>query len=207
VVISSQSAYPRRSARKVLEAELALAAPAMVEPTLVGLGGRREPGRLSLAKNCAQFRTSYRRPIAYRGVTQALIRPSSSNSAAPAAGGKYMRRFSLVAILLGLWITMPISVSAQSFRPVPGLLTSISVGGTSTGAAAVWGINVSGEVFEFDGLLFNQVTGALSQITVDGTAVWGLDSSQNIFQFDPDQQIFTQIQGKLVQIAAHGGSV
>jgi Tectonin domain len=50
--------------------------------------------------------------------------------------------------------------------------------------------------------LFEQVSGALSQISVgaDG-AVWGLDPNQNIFTSDAASSQFVQVPGQLVQIA------
>jgi len=90
---------------------------------------------------------------------------------------------------------LPVCVSAQSFRQVPGKLTSISVGGTSTGAEAVWGINAAQNIFEFDGLQFDDTSGLLTQIAVDGTAVWG--DQRKFLAFDancrcPPQQAFNE---------------
>jgi hypothetical protein len=45
--------------------------------------------------------------------------------------------------------------SAQSFRPVPGKLASIALGGTQTGAVAVWGLDSAQNIYAFDGLLFD----------------------------------------------------
>ncbi len=118
-----------------------------------------------------------------------------------------MRRFALLFFALLLSATAPVCASAQSLRQIPGKLASISVGGTPSGAVAVWGINAAGDIFEFDGLGFDQIEGLLAQIAVDGTAVWGISASQDVFQFDPEQQGFLQVPGKLKQIAVGGGAV
>jgi Tectonin domain len=92
-------------------------------------------------------------------------------------------------------------------QPGSGQLTSISVGGTQTGAAAVWGINSAAQnIFEFDGIAFQNVPGNLTQIAADGATVWGINANGNVFKFDPNQAGFVQIQGNLSQIAAHGGA-
>jgi hypothetical protein len=120
-----------------------------------------------------------------------------------------MKRVSFWPTLVLLCSVMPICASAQSFTfsQVPGQLTSISVGGTQTGAAAVWGINKNGaqNIFEFDGMAFQNIPGNLTQIAVDGDTVWGI-SNGSVFKLDPDQGVFVQIPGNLSQIAAHGGA-
>jgi hypothetical protein len=67
-----------------------------------------------------------------------------------------MRRVSSLSTLLLLCIMMPMFASAQSFIQVRGKLTSIYVGGTPTGAYAVWGINSAQNIFYFDGEAFRQ---------------------------------------------------
>jgi len=117
-----------------------------------------------------------------------------------------MRRVSFLSTLLLLCSMMPMFASAQSFIPVPGKLTSIYVGGTPTGAYAVWGINSAQNIFYFDGMVFRNIPGYLSQIAFDGHALWGINSGNNVFIFDPDQGMFVQISGALTQIAAEGGA-
>jgi Tectonin domain len=120
-----------------------------------------------------------------------------------------MKRVSFWPTLVLLCSVMPICGSAQSlsFSQVPGQLTSISVGGTQTGAAAVWGINNSAQnIFEFDGMAFQNVPGNLTQIAADGDTVWGIKANGSVFKLDPDQGMFVQIPGNLSQIAAHGGA-
>ena len=116
-----------------------------------------------------------------------------------------MKHVSFWPALVLLCSVMPICASAQSFSQVPGLLTSISVGGTQTGAAAVWGITSAQTIFEFDGMAFQNIPGNLAQIAVDGDTVWGITANGSVFKLDPDQGIFVQIPGNLSQIAAHGG--
>jgi Tectonin domain len=117
-----------------------------------------------------------------------------------------MKRVPFWSTLVLLCSVMPICASAQSFSLVPGQLTSISVGGTQTGAAAVWGINSAQNIFEFDGMAFQNIPGNLTQIAVDGDTVWGINANGNVFKLDPDQGMFVQILGNLSQIAAHGGA-
>ena len=119
-----------------------------------------------------------------------------------------MKHVSFWPALVLLCSVMPICASAQSFSQVPGQLTSISVGGTQTGAAAVWGINknIAQNIFEFDGMAFQNVAGNLTQIAVDGDTVWGINANGSVFKLDPDQAMFVQIPGNLSQIAAHGGA-
>jgi Tectonin domain len=117
-----------------------------------------------------------------------------------------MKRVSFWPTLVLLCSVMPTCASAQSFSQVPGQLTSISVGGTPTGAAAVWGINSAQNIFEFDGMAFQNIAGNLTQIAVDGDTVWGINANGDVFTFDPDQTRFVQIPGNLSQIAAHGGA-
>jgi len=117
-----------------------------------------------------------------------------------------MKRVPFWPTLVLLCSVMPICASAQSFSQVPGQLTSISVGGTQTGAAAVWGINSAQNIFEFNGQAFQNVPGNLTQIAADGQTVWGINANGNVFKFDPAQAGFVQIPGNLSQIAAHGGA-
>jgi Tectonin domain len=123
-------------------------------------------------------------------------------------GGTVMRRFSLLSILLLLCTVMPIcAASAQSFRPVPGKLASIALGGTQTGAVAVWGLDSAQNVYTFDGLLFDHIPGSLSQISVDGSLVCGIDPSSNILCTIGQGFNFVQLPGKLAQISVHGTAV
>jgi virginiamycin B lyase len=112
-----------------------------------------------------------------------------------------MRRFIYLTILL-LSLT-PVWASAQSFRQVPGKLASISLGGTQTGAVAVWGINSAQNIYSFNGLFFDSIPGLLTQISVDGDFVIGINANSDIFA-TVGLAGFTQIPGKLTQISAHG---
>ena len=117
-----------------------------------------------------------------------------------------INRVSFWPTLVLLCSVMPMCASAQSFSQVPGQLNSISVGGTQAGAAAVWGINSAQNIYEFDGMAFQNVPGNLTQIAADGDTVWGLNANGSVFKLDPDQGMFVQIPGTLSQIAAHGGA-
>ena len=119
-----------------------------------------------------------------------------------------MRRFSLLSILLVLYTIVPIyAASAQSFRQVPGKLASIALGGTQTGAVAVWGLDSAQNIYTFDGLLFDPVSGSLSQISVDGSLVCGINSNDDIFCTIGQGFNFVQLPGKLAQISVHGTAV
>jgi hypothetical protein len=119
-----------------------------------------------------------------------------------------MRRFSLLSILLFLYAVMPIcAASAQSFRPVPGKLASIALGGTQTGAVAVWGLDSAQNIYAFDGLLFDHVPGSLSQISVDGLLVCGISANSDIFCTLGAGFNFVQLPGKLSQISVHGDAI
>lgn len=128
-----------------------------------------------------------------------LLENTSSN-----CGRIEMRRFIYSTILL-LSLT-PVWASAQSFRQVPGKLASISLGGTQTGAVAVWGINSAQNIFSFNGLSFDSIPGSLTQISVDGDTVVGINGNNDIFA-TLGLAGFTQISGKLTQISAHGLAV
>ena len=119
-----------------------------------------------------------------------------------------MKRFSFLklVVLVLLCSLMPISASAQSFVQIPGKLRSISLGGTTTGAVAVWGLNSSNNIYEFDGLAFQNFPGTFTQVAVDGAVVFVIDTNQNVFRFDPFIGLFVQVPGKLTQISAHGGA-
>lgn len=112
-----------------------------------------------------------------------------------------MRRFIYLTIVL-LSLT-PVWASAQSFRQVPGKLASISLGGTQTGAVAVWGIDSAQNIYSFNGLLFDSIPGSLTQISVDGNSVTGINANSDIFS-TLGLSGFTQISGKLTQVSTHG---
>jgi hypothetical protein len=119
-----------------------------------------------------------------------------------------MRRFSLLSILLVLYTMVPIhAASAQSFRQVPGKLASIAVGGTQTGAVAVWGLDSAQNIYAFDGLLFDHIPGSLSQISADGLLVCGINTSSDVFCTEGTGFNFVQLPGKLTQISAHGNAI
>jgi hypothetical protein len=111
-------------------------------------------------------------------------------------------------MLLLLYSVIPIcAASAQSFRPVPGKLASIAVGGTQTGAAAVWGLDSAQNIYAFDGLLFDHIPGSLSQISADGLLVCGINTSSDVFCTEGTGFNFVQLPGKLTQISAHGDAI
>jgi hypothetical protein len=62
------------------------------------------------------------------------------------------------------------------------VLKSIAVGGPPAGPIGVWGVNAAGDIFQFNGSKFVQVSGSLSQIAVFGESVWGINSAQDIFR-------------------------
>jgi virginiamycin B lyase len=103
-------------------------------------------------------------------------------------------------------VTSKTLTDGESFRQVPGKLASISLGGTQTGAVAVWGINSAQNIYSFNGLFFDSIPGSLTQISVDGDSVTGINANKDIFAIGGLAGFF-QIPGKLTQISAHGLAV
>jgi hypothetical protein len=104
--------------------------------------------------------------------------------------------------LIAVMAVFVYSLAASAATQVKGQLIGISAGSTE-----VWGINASGEVYQYSGSTFNQIPGQLTQIAV-GTGsknVWGLNSVDEIWNYDGTK--FVHVKGNLVQIAAGGKGV
>ena len=111
----------------------------------------------------------------------------------------------LVSLAVLLLFSFASLCSAQT--QVHGQLTQIAAGSTE-----VWGINGSGEVYQYTSSGFTQVIpGDLFQITV-GTGsknVWGINASEEIYNYDTALKppAFEHVHGQLVQIQAGGQGV
>jgi virginiamycin B lyase len=103
-----------------------------------------------------------------------------------------------VAVLCAI-IAAP--ANAQTWIQVPGTLTQISVGNSTT----IWGVNSSNSIYDYNGATWTQVPGLLTQVAVgsDGT-VWGINAYQQVYQYQSLTNSWTNIPGSLTSISVGG---
>jgi len=79
---------------------------------------------------------------------------------------------------------------------------NLSVGSDGT----VWGVNVNGNIYKYDGTTFIAVKGTLHQISVgSANAVWGVQTNGMVWRYTANGDIpFERIPGELTQVSVGG---
>ena len=125
---------------------------------------------------------------------------------------KFQKASFVVGIALAISAGANLAYPQGFVQVTTGLLSKIAVGGQS-----MWGINQSGQVYQFDPAAqkFTQVQGQFTRIAVGGGTlgqpdeVWGINASQQIFRFNPFDLpapgLFEQIPGSLTAISVGPG--
>jgi hypothetical protein len=107
-----------------------------------------------------------------------------------------------VSLMVALCAVIATPAKAQTWVAVPGTLSHISVGDSTT----IWGVNSADKVYEYnnDGGWTN-VPGSLTQVAVgtDGT-VWGINSSGQTYQYQSSTNNWTNVPGTLTSISVGG---
>jgi virginiamycin B lyase len=109
------------------------------------------------------------------------INPRSSNHSTALSLTSQLSRIGLA--LLAALCMCSVAASAATCTQISGpALTQIAVG-----SSQIWGIDASGNVYQYKGKAFDQIPhlpAPLTQITVgEGKSVWGLDKDGNIYQY------------------------
>jgi virginiamycin B lyase len=123
---------------------------------------------------------------------------------------KFQKASLFVAIALAMSAGANLAYSQEFVQVTTSSLTQIAVGGQS-----VWGLNASGQIFQFNPTTqkFTQVPGQLTSIAVGGGTlgqpeeVWGINGRE-ILRFNPQDLpagLFEQIPGQLSRISVGPG--
>jgi hypothetical protein len=78
-----------------------------------------------------------------------------------------------------------------------------------TGNGDVWGVNVNGQIFQYNFITATwvQIPGTLKQITVGVNDVWGLDAAGNAYRYQGSAGFVQIVAARLIQLVAGGNGV
>jgi len=110
-----------------------------------------------------------------------------------------MHRGALGALaLVALGAVIATAAQAQTWVPVSGTLSQISVGNSTT----IWGVDSSNNVFMYgNNGSFIKLPGLLAQVAVGSDGVtWGINSSQQIWQYQSSTNNWRNLPGSLTSI-------
>jgi hypothetical protein len=90
------------------------------------------------------------------------------------------------------------SGGSWAFSQVSGVLDLIEVGPgyqDSCHPYEVWGLTAASQIYRYNfcGNNFDQVTGALCEVSVGGGDIWGAECGPNVFRFNFSTQVFDRI--------------